>query len=140
MRCPKFKKSQIFLGPPKFPFLVKSEFTFSEIPGNCSRHTICKNVIIYVFHEIFDVQFRFFPEKCRPQFQIFVEIWVPPFLKFTGIVITIMRKTQEYTCFPKSSRRKSDFSREIFTKIFSFHENLGSTFSRIPGNFGRQNN
>ena len=42
-------------------------------------------------------------------------------------------------CFPEFSSQNSDFSREIFVKIFSFHENLGSTFSRIPENFGRQN-
>ena len=48
-------------------------------------------------------------------------------------------KMQEYTGFTEFSRQNSEFSWEIFTKIFSFHENRGSTFSRIPGNFGRQN-
>ena len=48
-------------------------------------------------------------------------------------------KMQEYTGFPEFTRPNSEFSREIFTKISSFHENPGSTFSRIPGNFGRQN-
>ena len=43
---------------------------------------------------------------------------------------------QEYTGFPKFSRPNSEFSREISVKFFSFHENQGSTFSRIPGNFG----
>ena len=48
-------------------------------------------------------------------------------------------KMQESTSFPEFSSQNSDFSREIFVKIFSFHENLGLTFSRIPGNFGRRN-
>ena len=52
---------------------------------------------------------------------------------------TKSQKMQEYTCFLKFSSQNSDFSREISVKIFGFHENLGSTFSRIPGNFGRQN-
>ena len=46
---------------------------------------------------------------------------------------------QEYTGFPEFSSHNSDFSREISVKISNFHENPGSTFSRIPGNFGRQN-
>ena len=48
-------------------------------------------------------------------------------------------KMQEYMGFPELSVQNSDFSREISVKISSFHENLGSPFSRIPGNFGRQN-
>ena len=41
--------------------------------------------------------------------------------------------------FPKFSRQNSEFSPKNFTKISNFHENRGSPFSRIPGNFGRQN-
>ena len=48
-------------------------------------------------------------------------------------------KMQEYTGFPKFTRPNAEFSREISVKISSFHENTGSTFSRIPGNFGHQN-
>ena len=48
-------------------------------------------------------------------------------------------KMQEYTGFPEFTRLNSDFSREIFVKISGFHENPGSHFSRIPGNFSRQN-
>ena len=48
-------------------------------------------------------------------------------------------KMQEYMGFPEFTRPNSEFSREISVKIFSFHENLGPTFSRIPGNFDWQN-
>ena len=48
-------------------------------------------------------------------------------------------KMQEYMGFPEFLSQNSEFSRKIFTKIFSFHEIPGSTFSWIPGNFGRQN-
>ena len=48
-------------------------------------------------------------------------------------------KMQEYTGFPEFSRQNSEFSPKSFTKISNFHENPVSTFSRIPGNFGRQN-
>ena len=46
-------------------------------------------------------------------------------------------KIQEYTGLPEFVSPNSEFSREISVKISSFHENPGSTFSRIPGNFGR---
>ena len=59
--------------------------------------------------------------------------------KFPGIWIPQVPKMQEYMGFPAFSSQNSDFSREIFVKILNFHENRGSTFSRIPGNFGRQN-
>ena len=42
--------------------------------------TMCKNVRMYVFPEIVEPKYRFFPEKCRPQFLVFVEIWGHPFL------------------------------------------------------------
>ena len=81
---------------------------------------------------------------------------IPDFSKFTSFIKTPRNwwpldensrefvspqdpKMQEYMGFPEFTTPNPEFSREIFTKIFSFHENRGSTFSRIPGNFGRQN-
>ena len=40
---------------------------------------------------------------------------------------------QEYTGFPEFSTQKSDFSREIFTKIWNFHEISGSPVTKFPG-------
>ena len=65
--------------------------------------------------------------------------WRPLDENSREFVSTRALKMQEYTGFPEFSSQNSEFSREIFVKIFSFHENRGSTFSRIPGNFGRQN-
>ena len=64
---------------------------------------------------------------------------VTPRRKFPGIWAPQGPKMQEYTGFPEFMRQNSEFSPKSFTKIFSFHENPGSTFSRIPGNFGRHN-
>ena len=81
---------------------------------------------------------------------------IPDFSKFTIFVKTPRKwrpidensrefrspqdlKMQEYTGFPEFTRPNSGFFPGNFCQIFSFHENPGSTFSRIPGNFGRQN-
>ena len=40
---------------------------------------------------------------------------------------------QEYTCFPEFSSWNLDFSREIFTKIWNFHDILGSPVTKFPG-------
>ena len=96
-----------------------------------------------IFHEKSSLEKKlWFPENSK-----FFEIHnfrqnspklVTPRRKFPGIWPPQDPKMQEYTSFPEFSRQNSEFSREIFVKISNFHENPGSTFSRIPGNFGRQ--
>ena len=72
--------------------------------------------------------FEFSSKSGPPLFWNSRELWSPQLVKM-----------QEYTCFPKSSSQNSDFPRKMSTTISSFRRNLGSPFSRIPGNFGRQN-
>ena len=139
-RITKIPKIPNFHGSPKiYNFRQNWGPSFLKFP-RIVLITTCKNTRIYVFPEMHETKCRFSPEKCRPQFLIFVEIWAPPFLKFPGIVIITMCKNAKIYVFPEIVETKVKFSREIFTKIFSFHEKLGSTFSRIPGNFRRQNN
>ena len=76
--------------------------------------TICKSVRIYVFPEIFEIKFNFFPEKCQPQFLVFIEIWGYPFLEFTGIPVVKIAKN---------------------TKIYGFPWILETPFRIFPGNF-----
>ena len=71
--------------------------------------------------------FEFSSKSGPPLFWNSRELWSPQLVKM-----------QEYTCFPKSSSQNSDFPRKMSTTISSFRRNLGSPFSRIPGNFGRQ--
>ena len=86
-RTTKITKIPNFPGSSKISnFHENREPSFLKFPG-VVVDTMCKNVRIYVFPEILEVKFRFFPEKWRPQFRIFVEIGAPPFLKFPGIVI-----------------------------------------------------
>ena len=76
------------------------------------------------------------------KFTIFVKTprnWWPLDENSREFVSATCAKMQEYTGFPEFSRQNSEFSPKSFTKISNFHENPGSTFSRIPGNFGRQN-
>ena len=87
--CPKFQKSRIFRGPPKFSIFIKIGVTFSRIIKNWNQHNYvkCNNLRV--------------SRNYRAEIQI--------------------------------------FPRKMLTIISSFRRNLGSLFSRIPGNSRRQN-
>ena len=111
----------------------------------CSNYNKTHNEMgIATFHEKSSLEKKlWFPENSKffeiHNFRQNTPKLVTPRLKFPGIWVPQGPKMQEYTGFLEFSSQNSDFSREIFVKISSFHENPGSTFSRIPGNFGRQN-
>ena len=52
---------------------------FLKFPGIVIA-TMYKSARIYAFPEIHETKCRPFPEKCRPRFLVFVEIWGHPFL------------------------------------------------------------
>ena len=86
---------------------------FLKFPGivDISTH---KNARIYVFHEIFETEFRFFHETCWLQFLVFVEIWGRHFREFSGILVDKIIKN---------------------TRIYAFPWILETTFRFFPGNF-----
>ena len=87
-----------------------------------------------MFPEIIETKSRFFPEKCRPQFLIFIEIWAPPFLKFPGIVITAMCKNARIYAFPEIHETQSRFFPEKCRPQFLvFVEIWGHPFLEFPG-------
>ena len=133
MRCPKFKNPEFSRVPQNFQFLSKPGWPFLKFPGIVIT-TMCKNAIIYGFPEIHEVKFRFFPEKYRPQFRIFVKIWAPPFLKFPGIVITTMCKNAIIYGFPEILETKLRFFPEKWRPGFLvFVEIWAPPFLKFPG-------
>ena len=95
-----------------------------EFPGICVSN-LCKNARIYGFLEILETKFGFFPEKCRPQFLVFVEIWGHPFLEFPGILVDSTPKNARIYAFPGILELKFRFFPGNFCQNFWFSRKSG---------------
>ena len=113
-RFTKIPKILNFPGSSKiYNFHENRDPTFPKFPGILVG-TMCKSARIYVFPEIVETKSRFFLEKCRPQFLVFVEIWGHSFLEFTGIHVDKITKN---------------------ARIHVFHWILETQRRNFPGNF-----
>ena len=106
----KFKKFQIFRGPPKFPFLSKSGVTLFWNSREFWPTQLVKIQEYTCFPKFMRLNSDFSPKNVDHNFgfssksghHLFWnsrELWSPQCVKM-----------QEYTCFPKLSRRNSNFS------------------------------
>ena len=119
---------------PNFPGTSKI-FSFHQTPGlsflkfpGIATPTTCKNVLIYGFPEIYEIKFRFFPEKYRPRFPVFIKIWTPLCLKFPGITVDKITKNARMWVFPKILETKCRLFPEkcrpqflVFVEIWGRH-------------------
>ena len=88
---------------------------------------------MYGFPGILELKFRFFPGNFCQNFWFSRKSGVDLFTNSREFWSTKPRKMQEYTGFPEFSSEKSDFSREIFTKIWNFHDISGRPTTKFPG-------
>ena len=134
------QKSQNLLGPPKFTIFTKIGDPLFWNSREFWSPQFVKMQEYTRFPKFTSQNTDFSPKNVDPNFWFSSKSGPHLFWNSRELWSSQRAKMQECTCFPKYSSRNSEFSRKIFTKIFSFHENLGSAFSGIPGNFRRQNN
>ena len=92
-----------------------------------------QNARIYAFPGILETKFRIFPGNFCQNFWFSRKSGVDLFTNSREFWSTEHPKLQKYTGFPEFSTQNSDFSREIFTKIWNFHEISGSPVTKFPG-------
>ena len=117
-----------------FHFCQNRGWPFLKFPGILVNVTY-KNTRMYVFPEIYETQFRFFPETCRPQFLVFVEIWGHPFREFPGISVDKNTWNARIYVFPEILETKFRFFPGNFHEIPKFWIFLNF---RKPRNFGER--